>query len=134
MKAVKLPRVSERQEQAKRGRSKFGAVRTEVDGVTFASKAEARRYSELKLLEKAKRIRDLTLQPRFPLEVIRAMETVVIGEYIGDFAYEEWIEETSRFRGVVEDVKGFKTPLYRWKKKHVEAQYGITVVEIRTRG
>ena len=29
-----------------------------------------------------------------------------------------------------EDVKGFKTPLYRWKKKHVEAQYKITVVEI----
>jgi hypothetical protein len=31
---------------------------------------------------------------------------------------------------VVEDVKGFKTELYRWKKKHVEAQYGIEIVEI----
>lgn len=31
---------------------------------------------------------------------------------------------------VVEDVKGFKTPLYKWKKKHVEAQYGITIREI----
>jgi hypothetical protein len=30
-------------------------------------------------------------------------------------------------------VKGFKTPLYRWKKKHVEAQYGITIREVTAR-
>ena len=33
--------------------SKFGNVRTSVDNITFASKAEARRYQELRLLEKA---------------------------------------------------------------------------------
>jgi hypothetical protein len=31
---------------------------------------------------------------------------------------------------VVEDVKGMRTPMYRWKKKHVEAQYGITITEV----
>ena len=32
---------------------------------------------------------------------------------------------------MTEDVKGFKTPLYRWKKKHVAAQYGIDILETR---
>jgi hypothetical protein len=31
---------------------------------------------------------------------------------------------------VVEDVKGFRTPLYRLKKKLIEAQYGIAIIEI----
>lgn len=30
----------------------------------------------------------------------------------------------------VEDVKGIKTDLYKWKKKCVEAQYGIKIIEI----
>ena len=34
-------------------RSKYGAVSTSVDGIWFASKLEAQRYSELKLMEKA---------------------------------------------------------------------------------
>ena len=31
-------------------RSKYGAIRTTIDGITFASKAEARRYAELQIL------------------------------------------------------------------------------------
>ena len=37
---------------------------------------------------------------------------------------------------VVEDVKGgeaTKTPLYRWKKKHLKAEYGISIVEVLQR-
>ncbi len=107
-------------------RSKYGAVRTTVDGIVFASKSEARRYGELKLLLKAGEIEDLELQPRFPLIVHFWDEHERIGEYRGDFAYYDRVGER-----IVEDVKGFKTPLYRWKKKHVEAQYGIKVVEVR---
>lgn len=114
-------------------RSKYRAVKTVVDGITFASKAEARRYAELKLLEKAGEISDVKLQPRFELSVILAPSGApitgsvkVIGEYVGDFSY--WGHNIGC---VVEDVKGFKTPLYRWKKKHVEAQYGIQIREIR---
>lgn len=118
--------------------SKYRAVRTEVDGVTFASKAEARRYAELKLLERAGEIWDLELQPRFPLLVPATTGTLrgaleatagtwdgKIGEYRGDFAYKD------RSGRIVEDVKGFKTALYRWKKKHVEKQYRITIREIQ---
>lgn len=116
---------------------KYGAKPTVVDGIRFASQKEARRYGELKLLEKAGQIWDLELQPRFPLVVASTTGTVMgaakalagsfsgrIGEYRGDFAYHD------RRGRVVEDVKGFKTPLYRWKKKHVEVQYGIQIVEV----
>ena len=119
-------------------KSKYGAVKTTLDGITFASKKEAKRYAELKLLERAGEIEGLELQPKFALMTTLTTGTVmgagaalagkypVIGHYVGDFKYFD-LRTTQR---VVEDVKGFKTPLYRWKKKHVEAQYGITVVEI----
>ena len=108
-------------------RSKYGAVRTMVDGVTFASKKEARRYQELRLLERAKRISHLTLQPRYPLIAMRGTSfKKTIGAYVGDFAYYD--EDAQVW--VTEDVKGVKTPLYRWKKRHVEAQYGIEIREV----
>jgi hypothetical protein len=84
--------------------SKYHAQRTTIDNVSFASKREARRYQELKLLERAGVITGLQLQPSFPLTV-----------------------ENGQF--VVEDVKGMKTPMYRWKAKHVRAQYGVRIRE-----
>ena len=124
-------------------RSKYGAVRTTVDGITFASKAEARRYSELKMLEKAGEIWDLELQPRFPLSVpsttgvlrhaLKPRGLTKIGEYRGDFKYRDKTCDGSTQPYIVEDVKGMKTPLYRWKKKHFEAQYGITILETGAR-
>jgi hypothetical protein len=113
-------------------RHKYGAVPTEVDGVKFASKKEAKRYAELKALEKAGEIRQLVLQPTYPLEALGG-ECRPIGVYRADFSYQQRSYHGTCdgcWREVVEDVKGFRTPLYRWKKKHVEAQYGITVVEV----
>jgi hypothetical protein len=113
--------------------SKYGAKRTEVDGITFHSQKEARRYGELKLLEKAGRVRNIVLQPSYPLEVLER-ESRPIGIYRADFLYQELeVDEggmSGRWREVVEDVKGFKTPLYRWKKKHFEAQYGVEIREV----
>jgi hypothetical protein len=121
-----------------RRQHKYHAVATVVDNVRFASKAEAWRYQELKLLEKAGEIEGLELQPEFLLKTQLTTGTVigagralagnypVIGKYRADFAY----YDNRTGQRVVEDVKGFKTPLYRWKKKHVEAQYGLTITEI----
>jgi hypothetical protein len=121
--------------------SKYHAVPTVVDGVRFASKAEARRYSELQLLAKAGQIEDLVLQPRFPLharsstgqvgEAIKALagtRDTKVGEYRGDFSYFDW----RRSGRIVEDVKSpaTRTAIYRWKIKHLAIQYGIKVVEI----
>lgn len=104
-------------------RSKYGAKPTIVDGVRFASQAEARRYGHLKMLERAGTICDLELQPRFPLWV----NAIKVCTYVGDFRY--------RFPGVsvpvVEDVKGVQTPIYRLKKKMLLAQDGITITEVR---
>lgn len=106
---------------------KYKAVPTEVDGIKFASKKEAHRYGELKLLERAGHVRGLTLQVPLMLSAGNDKRTS-IGKYVADFVYEERVGQDWIHR--VEDVKGFKTPLYRWKKKHVEAQYGIEIREV----
>lgn len=109
-------------------RSKYG-VRTDkagreartVDGILFHSRKEAKRYVELKLLEKAGTIKNLRLQPKWPLLV----NGHLIGNYVADFTYRETTGEL-----VIEDVKGVRTAMYRWKKKHFEAYYGMKITEI----
>lgn len=100
--------------------NKFNAVRTVIDGVTFASKREAARYCELKLMEKAGEISRLVLQPEFPI-IIRGKKCFV---YKADFGY-----FTGKAR-VIEDTKGFKTQVYRLKKKIVEATYDFEIQEV----
>lgn len=110
-------------------RSKYRAVPVVVDGIRFASKAESRRYGELKLLEKAGEIRQLRLQVPLGLHASASGGSPLpIGQYVADFMYEERQGQDWCLR--IEDVKGVRTPLYRWKKKHVEAQYGITIREV----
>ncbi len=101
-------------------RSKYNAKKTEVDGFVFDSRAEARRYSELMILEKAGEISELQLQPVFPIFI----KGKLICHYMADFGYKE------KGKWIVEDVKGVKTPVYRLKKKMVEAAYDIKITEV----
>jgi hypothetical protein len=102
-------------------RSKYGAVKTVVDGVTFDSKAEAKRYGELKLLQAAGEIKGLELQPRYDITI----NDKFCAFYKADFRY---IRDSAM---VVEDVKGMKTPVYNLKKKLVEALYPhVEIMEI----
>lgn len=80
--------------------SKFGAVKQTIDGHTFSSTAEANRYSQLKLFERAREIRALAVHPKFPLRI----NGVLIGNYTADFTFFE------AGRQIVEDVKGVVTP------------------------
>ena len=92
---------------------KYNAIRTVIDGISFASKREAARYAELKLLERGGVISCLNLQPRFTLQaefVYRGKKYRAI-EYVADFEYME------RGKIIVEDVKGFVTPIYKLKLK-----------------
>lgn len=101
-----------------RARSKYGAVRTEVDGISFASKKEARRYADLKLLDRAGQIADLKLQPRFPLIV----NGQTVCTYVADFSY--------RVVGgdlVIEDAKGVQTDVFKLKRALMKACLGIEV-------
>jgi len=102
-------------------RSKYGAVKTTVDGIRFDSKQEAARYQELLLLVTAGEIRALELQPRYPLMV----EGQKVGTYVADFRYHVVAEDAT----VVEDSKGMPTPVYKLKKKLMWAIYGIVIHE-----
>ena len=99
---------------------KYNAVKTTIDGHTFDSKAEARRYSELRLLERAGEISDLELQPSFELQPTfrdAQKRTHRAITYVADFAY------TEDGRRIVEDVKGMATPEFRIKWKMAIRQY-----------
>jgi len=110
-------------------RSKYSNQFEVVDGVKFRSRAEARRYRQLKLLERAGTIRGLKLQVRYPLNVNGQKITV----YAADFVYTE-ITDNPRSVGerlVVEDVKGVRTRDYVIKAKLLKALYGLTITETR---
>lgn len=101
--------------------NKYGAVKTVVDGITFDSKAEARRYQELKLLHKVGKITSLHIHPVFPIPngELEGVKGHICNVEL-DFQYfrDDW---------VFEDVKGRDNALSRLKRKLVEAFYGIKV-------
>jgi len=101
--------------------SKYHAIRTEVDGIKFASKKEAARYQELRLLERADSIRDLRLQVKYSLDV----NGVHICNYLADFVYYDYRINTE----IVEDSKGMRTSVYRLKCKLMKAIRGIDILE-----
>lgn len=103
-------------------RSKYNAKKTYVDGICFDSKAEAKHYEELKLRMRAGEISDLTVHPRFPLEVNG--ERICV--YEADFQY----IDVKRGTLVTSDVKGVKTALYKLKKKLMLVCLGIEVEEV----
>jgi len=118
-----------------RGVNKYRNVKTQVDGIIFDSKAEARRYAELDLLQKAGEIKDLKCQPKYPLMCgDRPIRTRNKNgrphsiSYLADFEYRTKIGEL-----VVEDVKGMDTRVSSLKRAILEAQYGIRVRIIRYR-
>mgnify|MGYP001613846443 FL=1 len=98
------------------GRSKYGNKKVEIDGYTFDSLAESRRYEELCLLEIAGEIKDLFMQPRYELQKPFTDNTGKRHRaifYIGDFYY---VEVKTGLR-IVEDVKGKATPAFLIKQK-----------------
>ncbi len=103
-------------------RSKYGNVKTTIDGITFHSRKEANRYCELKQWQKTGGISGLVLQPSWDL--------VVNGKKIGRFTLDFRYEHAGSV--VVEDVKSpaSKTTAYKLRKKLFEAIYHpLTVTE-----
>lgn len=103
-------------------RNKYGNRKTVIDGITFDSAKEARRYSELKIMQRAGLISDLKLQPRFELLPTFKKNGVTHRkiEYVGDFSY------TEKGIDIVEDVKSDftrKNPVYLIKKKLLFFRY-----------
>ena len=91
--------------------SKYGNIKT----VGFHSKREAQHYWKLAALQAAGQISNLKKQVRFDL--------VVNGEkicsYYADFTYS--LPDGSK---VIDEVKGFRTDVFRVKWKLLQALYG----------
>ena len=104
---------------------KYNAVRTVVDGITFASKGEAALYGVLKLRERAGEVSDLKLQPVYRLDV----NGLHIANYRADFSYTD--KQTGKF--VVADFKGMETDVFRLKQKLMLAIHGITICIVKGR-
>lgn len=110
---------------ARQGASKYHAKKTTIDGITFDSRREAKRYSELKLMERAGAIKDLRRQvkyellPPFSVDGKHYRATT----YVADFVY---VEEG---REIVEDCKGFRTDVYKLKRKLFAHRYGVSIKE-----
>jgi hypothetical protein len=113
-------------------RSKYGAVKTVVNGITFASKAEARRYVELIAMHAAGEISDLRLQPTYELaqsvKFSGASRATPALRYRADFSY---VDKDGK--KTVEDVKGKPTEGYRIKRHLMLALFGIEVKEVKCR-
>jgi hypothetical protein len=109
------------------GVSKYKNVRTNG----YASKREATRAAQLRLLERSGHIRKLREQVAY--ELLPKTELDRATSYRADFVYEEirplttggveWVE-------VVEDVKGMRTAVYLLKRKMMKVLRGITVREV----
>jgi UDP-N-acetylglucosamine 2-epimerase len=109
---------------------KYHNKKVTVDGITFDSKKEARRYNELRLLQRAGEISNLQRQVKFlliPTQVeqferysektgkkLKDGQRVIEKEcaYYADFVYTDKSGKT-----VVEDTKGIETEAYRIKRK-----------------
>ena len=109
-------------------KNKFGAVKKTVDGIKFDSTKEANRYEQLKLLQRASRIRDLRWQVKYPLipsQKFRDGKTMIGTYYLADFVY----FDCDKGCEVVEDVKGKKTDVYQIKRKLMKLILDIEVYE-----
>jgi hypothetical protein len=96
---------------------KFKAKPQIIDDIHFASKKEGKRYQELLLAQKGGRVVFFLRQVPFHLPGGN--------KYICDFMV-FWEDGKITF----EEVKGYKTPLYKMKKQIVESVYPIKITEI----
>jgi len=105
----------------RRKASKYFNEKIVFDDITFDSKKEYKRYYNLKLLERANEIKDLKLQVEFELQPSFKKNGVCYRKisYVADFVY----YDNKLNRTIVEDTKGFKTDVYKLKKKLFEYKY-----------
>ena len=125
--------------------NKYGNKKVIVDGVVFDSKREARRYQELKMLERCGSISDLRRQVKYELIPVQREEStrvytkgrkkgqLIVGktieravDYVADFVY----TDTATGKTVVEDTKGMRTKDYIIKRKLMLYIHGIKIHEV----
>jgi hypothetical protein len=103
-------------------------------GVSFDSKSEAQRWSELLLLQRAGEIRELILHPRYD----QSVNGIHICDMIPDFSYQCMVEGPDGKGGffqtwmkVCEDRKAgtiTQTDVFKLKRKLLKAIHGVDIL------
>lgn len=127
--------------------NKYKSKKAQADGIVFDSQKEARRWLELKEMEKYRLISDLKRQVKYtliPSQYEESSEVYIKGAkkgqkkpgkliekecaYIADFVYKKGLET------IVEDVKGYRGggayAVFTIKRKLMLEKYGIRVKEV----
>ena len=124
-------------------KSKYGGRKVTVDGVTYDSVKEYRRFKELSLLERAGTIQNLQRQVKYvliPAQREYCDDIYTRGRNKGCFKPGKLIERECSYIAdfvyiqngeiVVEDTKGFRTKDYIIKRKLMLWNYGIQIKEV----
>ncbi len=110
--------------------SKYGAKKTNFQGIEFDSKREAERYAILRFMQMGKQIADLECQVKFVLVPNQRDESGKVIEravtYVADFVY----KDLRTGQKVVEDAKGVRTKEYIIKRKLMLHVHGIRIKEV----
>lgn len=112
--------------------SKYRNKKTTIDNIEFSSKKEGMRYLQLKCMQERGEIKDLKLQVVFELQPSFKLDNKTIRAitYVADYTYMENINGAiPTWKQVVEDCKGYRTDIYRMKKKLFEYKYQTTIRE-----
>lgn len=107
--------------------SKYKSKKVTQNGITFDSTKEARRFSDLSLLQRAGVITELQRQVKFELIPNQRINGKLVERacsYVADFVY---VQDGKK---VVEDTKGFKTKDYIIKRKLMLWVHGIQIKEV----
>lgn len=124
-------------------KSKYGSRKVTVDGVTYDSVKEYRRFKELSLLEREGTIQNLQRQVKYvliPAQREYCDDIYTRGRNKGCFKTGKLIERECSYIAdfvyiqngeiVVEDTKGFRTKDYIIKRKLMLWNYGIQIKEV----
>lgn len=123
-------------------KSKYGSRKVTVDGVTYDSAKEYRRFKELSLLERAGAIQNLQRQVKYvliPAQREFCNEIYTKGRKKGCFKPGKLLEKECSYiadfvyiqngKTVIEDTKGFRTKDYIVKRKLMLWIHGIRIKE-----
>lgn len=102
---------------------KYNNEITTIDGIKFASRLEAERFQQLRLLEKAEEIEALQLQVEF--QILTGWTNPDTGErtrskyYVADFVYYD--KQSGKW--IIEDTKGVETSDFKLKWDFMKTLY-----------
>jgi hypothetical protein len=114
--------------------SKYHNRKVNIDGMSFDSIAEARRFAELQLMQISGQIigydwhrqLDVPIAKARQQRLVLAVNDIKVATFVADFIYRYL--DTGKI--VVEDYKGFKTPAYKLKARLFNACLGFPITEV----